>query len=429
MLRQVAAAMLMLTAAERRCTSPVPTPIEVGTAAAFRESVGVNMHLQYTETAYGDRARVDAALTYLGVTHLRDSAMRRGSAMFDHFVDLARRGERFDLFFNAELDPQLARAAALQAAAPGAIALIEGPNEINNDPVSFQGRTGVAGAQAYQAALYDQVRSRPEFRTLPVLNYTNYPASSGRADAVNVHSYAKRGASPGGQLASDSAQTAAAMAPGLPTYVTEIGYTTAPAAASPDAVSLDDQAALTLVALLDAFRAGVRRTYLYELLDERADGPSPGDPEHHYGLFDAEGRPKPAARALRSLLAVLDDGGNVQARLGAPLAISIDLDSARRLILSRRDGRSVLLVWRESAAGGEEQRADAHLALGRTCERRELHMASGQLGAPVVGKAWNASLARGPRVYMLREAGSPSHADVKSSRPTAPSKRPSATAA
>ena len=400
MLRQFAAAMLMLTAAERRCTSPLPRPIELGTAAAFRDSVGVNVHLQYTETAYGDRARVDAALTYLGVTHLRDSAMRRGPAMFDHFVYLARRGERFDLFFNAELDPQLARAAALQAAAPGAIALIEGPNEINNDPVSFQGRTGLAAAQAYQAALYDQVRSRPEFRTLPVLNYTNYPASSGRADAVNVHSYAKRGASPGGQLASDSAQTAAAMAPGLPTYVTEIGYTTAPAAASPDAVGLDDQAALTLVALLDAFRAGVRRTYLYELLDERADGLSPGDPEHHYGLFDAEGRPKPAATAVRSLIKLLSHGG-ATARPSIATAPRVQGSGVKALTLKRGGQSSLLLIWRESLAGPESEAAPVHISLDRECEHREIDLVHATVEPPSRGSAWATRLGREPRVYCL----------------------------
>ena len=417
MLRQFAAAMLMLTAAERRCTSPLPRPIELGTAAAFRDSVGVNVHLQYTETAYGDRARVDAALTYLGVTHLRDSAMRRGPAMFDHFVDLARRGERFDLFFNAELDPQLARAAALQAAALGAIALIEGPNEINNDPVSFQGRTGLAGAQAYQAALYDQVRSRPEFRTLPVLNYTNYPASSGRADAVNVHSYAKRGASPGGQLASDSAQTAAAMAPGLPTYVTEIGYTTAPAAASPDAVSLDDQAALTLVALLDAFRAGVRRTYLYELLDERADGPTSGDPEHHYGLFDAEGRPKPAATAIQAILKLLPAGNFSASPQDLPVAAHFDGQGARMLLLRGGVSGSVLFVWRETVPGALPESVEMQLSDLRTVRQVSL---TGQTSNSVPTRRWRIWLERSPAVFLLTAPPQPG----RNKRPLAPSQRP-----
>ena len=43
-------------------------------AEAFVDSIGVNTHLGYADTAYADHARVLARLDELGVRHFRDSA-------------------------------------------------------------------------------------------------------------------------------------------------------------------------------------------------------------------------------------------------------------------------------------------------------------------------------------------------------------------
>ena len=416
MLRQLATVWLAVIAAERRCTAPAARPVEVASADAFRDSIGVNTHLQYAETAYGDPGRVDRALAYLGIVHLRDSALRRGPSGFEHYMELARRGYRFDLFFNANLKTQLARAAALEAAAPGSLASIEGPNEVNNDPVSYDGFTGVRGAQAYQAALYAGVRGIPQLRSLPVLNYTNYPASLGRADAVNVHTYPKLGASAEPQLSRDRDATAAAMPAALPFYVTETGYATAAPTASPDAVSLEEQAELTVVTLLDGFRSGARRTYLYELLDERTDEQAAGDPEHHYGLFDVAGRPKPAAVALRSLLQLISPGSPSRS---SSSDVVVSGAGVRHLVVATKDAQ-LLFLWRESSKGTHPEHAEVRL--GSPYLVHQVSLTNAKSPAIVAEQNWTVELGRGPAVFSL----SPSPQPGPKTRPLAPSSLPRA---
>ena len=294
-------ALLSAVALFRSCGSDTPQPIEQSTVDRFRDSIGVNVHLQYGNSAYRDENQVAKALSYLGVHHVRDGALRHGWDAFNSYVDLSHSGIGFDLFLNAELGPQLRRVNQLETAAPGAIDFLEGPNEINNDPVVSEGRSGIAGARAYQAALYARSKVISALSLLPVLNYTNWPPTGGRADAVNVHTYAKPGVDTRTQVARDVELAAAALPPGLPRYITETGYPTENAPRSARWVTANDQANLTLISLLEAFRLGVQRTYLYELFDE--SGPGDQNSEGHYGLFDSKGKPKPAAVALCAIKA------------------------------------------------------------------------------------------------------------------------------
>ena len=417
MLRQLAAAWLGVIAAERRCTNPPSATVQVASADAFRDSIGVNTHLQYGETAYADPERVDRALAYLGIVHLRDSALRRGPSGFEHYVNLGRRGYRFDLFFDADLKTQLQRVAALEADAPGSLASIEGPNEVNNDPISYGGYEGVQGAQAYQAALYSVVKGTPKLHSLTVLNYTNYPASSGHADAVNVHTYAKLGASAEPRLSQDDDAIAAAMPAGLPFYITETGYMTPPPAASPDAVSLNEQAQLSVVALLDGFQRGAKRIYLYELLDERADRTAHVDPEHHYGLFDVEGRPKPAAIAMRALLKLVSGPGSASRSLISDVVVSGS--GVRHLVLTTRDAE-LLFLWRESSPGDRPGKAE--IRLEQPCVVHQLSLSDAQQSTAVKEQQWSVELGRGPTVFSLR----PSPQAEPKTLPLAPSSLPRA---
>ena len=51
---------------------------------------------------------------------------------------------------------------------PGSIIAIEGPNEVNNFAVNYEGLTGTAGAQAFQADLYAAVNASPILQDIPV---------------------------------------------------------------------------------------------------------------------------------------------------------------------------------------------------------------------------------------------------------------------
>ena len=375
---RVRLAMLILVIIARSCSTPRPAPVLRGSAEAFASVLGVNVHLQYANTPYADVSRVRSALAYLGVRHLRDSAFRNGAQGQGSYVNLARQGVRFDLFFSAELRSQLERVQAFVSQAPTGIELLEGPNEINNEPIAFPGLTGEEAGQAYQAALVQSVRKDPKLRCYPILPFTDWPPSRSLADAVNVHSYPKRGASLQPTLSRDIALTAATQPVGQPVYVTETGFSTS-TPTMPDGVDAQRQAALNVVAWLDAFRAGVRRVYLYKLFDEHADVVGRTDPEHHYGLFDQTGSPKPAALALRTLMGVL----NSSRAAASPALVAASVlrltapHGVKRLDLERADGVQVTIVWRETASTLEGQAAHVRVDHPRALPLEQVDLETG----------------------------------------------------
>ena len=98
--------------------------------------------------------------------------------------------------------------------------------------------------------------------------------------------------------------------------------------------------------LLDAFGLGARRTFIYELLDEK---PEPGltDSQQHFGLLRNDFSPKPAFTAIRNLIAAVrqSPGAGDRHRLDWTLS-GAGAKSVIRLTLVRRDGSRVLALWR-----------------------------------------------------------------------------------
>ena len=322
--------LLSATACAR--TNPEPV-VPLRSADAFLAAIGVNTHLPYTDGAYGDLGRVARALQFLGIRHIRDRAPQegyQGQASYDQLVK-AIPGLGLCLFVSGDIDRQVERLAAFTAAHPGGLSLIEGPNEINNEGAKGVARGDHAAAQAYQAQLYARVRKTSQLVGIPVLNFTDYPDTSGRADAANFHSYPKRRGAPGATLRADLARQRGVQSQGA-AYLTECGYQTGGAGA--DDVTEAEQARLTLLLLVEAFTLGVRRSYIYELLDDRS-----GD---HWGLMRTDGAPKPAAVALRTLLGWLRDPP-----LARVDAIITDVQGGGALQLLHAAGQRDLLIWNE----------------------------------------------------------------------------------
>ena len=414
-MRALALALLIVIAQERACTLKRQSPIAGGTAESFRATVGVNSHLQYDGTAYHSLRVVQASLDYLGVSNVRDSGLRRGWGGWERYVELGRQGVHFDVFFNAtDFRAQLDRVGRLAKVVPGSILTLEGPNEINNDPIRFAGRSGVVGAKAYQAVLYEAAHHYASLQDLPVLNYTNWPPTGGRADAVNVHSYPGPSEAVYRRLTRDLQLGSAALPTHLPLYVTETGSPTGSISSSARFVSREMQASTTLVTLFEAYRAGVRRTFLYELLDEGRRDPV-SDPEMGYGLFDAYGRPKLSAQALADLMRELksaDDGPR------EPDAPEVHVQGAESLVLRGRSGRAVLALWRRAAPATPPSIVSVSLSKPATLRESPLDLSTSKpLG---ITAHWTFILGSSPHLYVLTGL-------AWKMRPRAPSSRPVAT--
>ena len=343
----VALSVVALSSATGVCAEP---PMR---AAAFIDTLGVNAHLTQ-QAAYADRAKVMAALAYLGVKHLRDAAPDPRKPFPKVLAAYADAGFDFSLFGSGygTARQAVAQAAIFQSEHPGAIVAFEGFNEPNNwkRPSSgwyAQAQDTHSGAATYTHELKIFEAALPSISAIPVINPSDEPPPGRIGDVVNVHSYGRFSRSqrkpqigyPQPTLWYDLRRYRAA-APGLPTWVTETGYFTSKGV---DGVSENVQAEYLLETLVYNAQHAVSRTYLYELLDQREDN----DSEHHYGLFRTDFSPKPAATRLRNLLKSLKDSGQPSIQPNNSLVITFDDPDVKQLLLAKANGDYVLLFWKE----------------------------------------------------------------------------------
>jgi hypothetical protein len=159
-------------------------------------------------------------------------------------------------------------------------------------------------------------------------------------DALSLHPYnLHRDGTPEdaiGELDRVHALTRDAARP-VPIYVTEMGY---PAYSGRGGVSRETAAVyLARFMLLASTRPHVAGVWWYCLRDQ---GNDPANREHTFGVLDAVLQPKPAARALRDVAALLAQVRRFRDR---------SRGTEQRVEGSRADGAQVALAW--SAAGAD----------------------------------------------------------------------------
>lgn len=336
-----------------------PAPLR---AADFIDGVGVNIHIAYSDTAYAAVDRVRGALAYAGIGQVRNLLQSRVGepAAGVHLEAFARTTDVRFAF--VATDPDLPRARAwlgrFAAQFPGRIAAVEGPNEVDHWPIGYAGLSGRQAAVRYQGDLYAAVHGDRALAGAVVYGATGLGITppedlSAIMDYGNEHPYPRNGAPPAAHLPLEIETTHRALAPNRPMVVTETGYPTAIAhpeiGFGRDGVSEDVQARYLLDLLFDFRKAGVARTYLYELLDEKPD-PAGRSIEWHYGLFHGDGTPKAAATALHDLTALLRDGGrNAATFVPVPLPVTVTglPESGATMTLAKADGSYEVVVWAE----------------------------------------------------------------------------------
>lgn len=188
-----------------------------GDISSFLSSLGACTHIGQ---GVDDAGRVADALTYLGVFNIRDDAHQEAVPNWINLHNAC--GGRVNLIAQSDSVTDTINMAR-ELAAAGALMSIEGPNEPNNQPVTYDGQTSgrdttflpVAG---FMRDLYAQIRgddqlsqypvfhsseaggSEPDnvglqFLTIPPGQQTLLPAGTRYADYANTHTYPDR--SPG----------------------------------------------------------------------------------------------------------------------------------------------------------------------------------------------------------------------------------------
>jgi hypothetical protein len=149
------------------------------TAYNFLSSIAINTHMAYTDGAYAKVANVASDLAYLGVTTIRDSIPNPNGGVpaanqIAALQTLASEGINFDLLTSSSLTvAQTTKAiVAVIQSSPDSVIAVEGPNEINNNPVSYGGLTGQAAAVVYQTALYAAIKGTLATSNIAVYDFT-----------------------------------------------------------------------------------------------------------------------------------------------------------------------------------------------------------------------------------------------------------------
>ena len=338
-------------------------------AADFVSSIGVNTHLDNIGSSYDDMAKVINSLKYLGVENVRDSMAAPNDASLFRTVAAAT-GVKFDAYLSLSqfgYDAQIAEMKAISDLLTAAEGINEGDSALTN--MSYGGQTGYAAIAAAQSALFSAMKSDPNTQSVKVIgpSYGNTSSFSEAvktenvSDLANTHEYFGTGNPPGAAVSAFLAQ--ASLVSGTKNAVaTEAGYYTGPslsgsiAAYQHSGVSELVQAKYNLTLLFSDWKAGVKTTYFYELLD-RYNDPGNTNSESHFGLFNADGTPKMAATALHNLVTTLADDGPARSDVfgyqiaGAPT-------TANSLLMEKSSGTFDLAVWNDIRLASSTTGAD-----------------------------------------------------------------------
>jgi hypothetical protein len=326
------------------------TPLRTAT---FEQSIGVQVHLRFSDSKYWNTSNVIADLKYLGITNVRDTVWNVGGGANTseqaHYAALATAGIHFDMLVESNaVASSMALIDSLQKSNPGAITSVEGANEVNNTPVTYNGLKGVAGATALENALTAAVHADPLFKGVPVYNVTSSSPIATNADYSNYHAYPTGGAQPFAALSAGFNALPTNM-PGKPVVLTEAGYYTMTNGVGWGGVDFATQAKLTLNMIMDATKLGVSAVYIYQLLDDYAD-PNNTNQEDHFGLFDINNKAKPAATAIHNLMAILADAGsNALSFTTSALNYTITgmPSTGSSIQLEKSSGAHDIVVWNE----------------------------------------------------------------------------------
>jgi hypothetical protein len=319
----------------------------------FVQSVAVNTHFSYIDsTYYLQSTKAIAAIKALGVQHVRDGLAYSWVApnLYAIYGQLARAGIHPELVMPNPKggNPSFAQIEALLPNYPG-VEAIEAPNEYD--------RSGNANWVSDLHAFLPTLEVVGQDKGLPVIGPSLTQPSSYIAvgnlasymDRNNLHAYwGGRNPETGGWGGYDAQGNAygsfpfefdllAIDGPGVPVVVTESGYVasnTPKANVIPESVEAIYEPRL----LLHAWNKGVRRTYVYELIDEPSSTTG-------FGLMRSDLTARPAYTALANLMGLLNDTSAAFSPGKLSYSLTGNTTGVETTLLQKHDGSYWLALW------------------------------------------------------------------------------------
>jgi hypothetical protein len=366
------------------------TEIKARKAEQFVGSMGVNVHLESPYLPYNSSKypKIDLELESLGMHHVRDEINNTGDSFVKQLNYLGMLGYSVCGVIEGGNDyPQVGTNLDPGVVGPmignlHTLEAVEGPNEPDDTPPPFVYGLDYlyypAGAINESENLWDIVQGDPKISSLPVLAMSEGSSGDFRTLAaftnhapVNYANFGNMHAYQGGQVG-DSGLTNLYIPDVLawvgnkkPLWTTEMGYhnyTKYLSDGEQQGVSERASAIYLPIAFLSGFNANVVQTFSYELLDE-VDDPqlthactqSPSgvkycSGEGHYGLLNFDGAPKPAFRAMKSLIEILQEPKALPFDPGSlKIAFSGAPHSMRYTLLEKSNGDYYLAIWNDKS--------------------------------------------------------------------------------
>lgn len=317
----------------------------------FVDSAGINVHLHYTDTLYYSQySAIKSRLVQLGIRHVRDGLIDTSlQAYYDRHNELgslgigsiyiAVKGANKDVLKNypSKMSQSFEGYENLNEYDATGDSVWSSTLKTNVASVYSAARSGVSPSSIVIAPSLVQVDSFSQLG-----NMSSY------VDRGNMHNYfgGHNPGNPGWWGAGYSNYGSIAFALGMEAIVapskavitTETGYTNDP---SVGAYVPEDVSATYFPRLfLEQWRAGVQRTYLYELLSVGGED---------YGLLRKDGAAKPGFWAVANLLKLLADPGSSFPTSKLDFTLTGGDSNTHHLLMQKRDGTFYLAIWNEAS--------------------------------------------------------------------------------
>lgn len=353
--------------------------VRAASADKFLNSLGVNLHV---DQGY-DPASYIEPLRFTGIREVRDGPRHGAGQVMIH----QKTGARFVISTGGNIELASFLAAARDLARAGALLALEGPNEPNNFPVTYEGVRGGGRGQSwasiakFQSDLYAAVKRDPVLKAFPVfapsetgaesdnvgLQFLTVPAGSNLmvpdgtrfADYANVHNYVSGN---GNRYEDNQAWNAADSVlqgrwdglygnngvtwlrrfkgydkdqlQALPRVTTETGWDT-----SINAGGQRVQGNVLVNTTLAQFKRGWRYSFIYEMRDDEGGSGA-------QGLYHGN-QPKLAATYIHNLTTILSDPAPLAKPGRLAYMIPDRPETVHDLLLQKSDGTFELVVWDE----------------------------------------------------------------------------------
>ena len=342
----------------------------------FVDSIGVNTHLEFTNTVYGKfSSLIEPKLTKLGVRHVRDGAYTakgysRNHPYYEKCRALADEGVRFNLLVNVKTSytkgTDFSKLGDIYEWCDGAVTSFEGLNE----PDLRGLKDWVKKTKDVQKKLYEAVNRDSDLNGVKVLGPSVVWKTRDVGDLSSYLDYGSWHPYNGGNCPSCTDPYGNGLDSYLPKYrepsggkpmvATETGYHNAVNMGATDHRPVSEEAAAAYVPrlFLEHFNRGIVRSYLYEFIDLYRDG-GRDERDKNFGLLRNDGSEKPAYKALENLIDVLEDPGADFEPDALRYALKGATERVHSALLQKEDGTFYLALWQARSSYDTGARANA----------------------------------------------------------------------